>query len=143
MEQGGRKLTQSVRALVVIAFVFVMIEGLLFYYQPEISEIRLSETAARRAIHVCFHLDAGRLSKEELCHVPVPQIPALYDRYQRLKAQDEAWFQERGWLYYPVVRCVGDDLRIHFMDRRFVCDGPEARLVSAGGYSEASSGLEN
>ena len=78
--------------------------------QEKVASVKTENTANRQIGSVCLALARDSITVEELCSIPIPQIPYFYEGYVRIKELDEEWFLSKGWLYYPQVSCVDNNV---------------------------------
>lgn len=113
-----------------ILFLVLLIIGVSWtFFGKELRGGYQEGIAARRVTYLCLALDKGNVSNEKLCSAPITEIAVFRQYYEKLAIQDAAWFEQRGWKYYPEVVCEENQTTFSIMDKSFRCAGPKAELL--------------
>jgi len=119
------------KALCVI-FIVALVVGVLGYvYTDELAVFSRNNAARRGVTFVCHHLYQGTVTKEELCSVPVTEIPNFENRYKSILKKDGEWYQSHGLSYYPVITCDDSGMLLSFMEKKFRCDEGSAEILES------------
>lgn len=111
-------LKNAVRALLIAAF-FYMIA--FYFFSDELEDLVGSDAVERQIDVICRQWADGVVTKDELCGLPITEIPGLAKRYQAIRKADADWYARRGSAYYPAVYCVEQQVLFRLLGQAYRC----------------------
>lgn len=108
---------QALAIAAIVAFVSY------YFFGEQLRDLLVHEARNRQVRNVCRAIEVNHVTLDEVCHIPLPDIPKLKNHYATVKEKDGKWYQDHGWSYYPQVSCEDGRVKLDFMGKEFFCDG--------------------
>ena len=93
-----------------------------YFFGNQLRSLLVDEAWDRQVRNVCRALEKKHVTLDEVCHIPLPDIPKLKNHYAAIREKDGNWYQSHGWNYYPQVNCEDGRVRLNFMGKEYFCE---------------------
>ena len=95
------------------------------FFGDRLQKVLIDEACERQVQYVCNALESQTVSLDLVCNTPLPEISAFKYYYQQIQRKDGDWYRKHGWSYFPSIKCRGEEVKVLFMDKTFICNGKE------------------